>query len=594
MAIYKGQNARKALRQYRKDGSLRRASALAKRLAEKENHPLGLILEMVSSLIETADFELAQQLLESNHAPSNPRWIAQSLKLKWVTDFDPSILDLECDFMMRFSHLHWVRSRYLSKLLALKKFRDAIHFVGVEGLIGSQRSYFRMRLSLALHLKWAEEAARSVTVILSKEQEILPGKEQVAVGSLLLSRLHVLGGYAEPCLEKLDKFLEACDVQPSLGFTQLRLRRALEQGSWPTVRAILEEHPEYSEDRAFVHASTWLSVHLGDLSRARSIFRRQSKFLNYRSLRPCRVGELIKIDEKNFRGGAGIRLFTVVKNEMRRVSWFIEYYRALGVDEFFFVDNGSTDGTREALMSHEDVHVFFTDTAYAEGASGMVWVNELMTRFGTKGWNLYVDVDEALVFPACERNGLEYLTRYMEKNKQEVLPAFMLDMHAKRGLNNNASGLMDRDFLSAYPFYLNDFTVRGKGAAPYYRVDGGGRDHLFGENVEQTKVPLLSGGRGIRCLLSSHAISPAAVSDVSGALLHFRMTDQFVAEVKKDLTQNTRGWLCNVRQLSYLSEEYGESGSDADMPVSKFYENSDSLLRSGLISAPRRYLDRAP
>lgn len=40
-----------------------------------------------------------------------------------------------------------------------------------------------------------------------------------------------------------------------------------------------------------------------------------------------------------------IRLYCKVHNERRNLEWFIPYYRNLGVERFFIVDDDSTDGT---------------------------------------------------------------------------------------------------------------------------------------------------------------------------------------------------------------------------------------------------------
>ena len=50
-----------------------------------------------------------------------------------------------------------------------------------------------------------------------------------------------------------------------------------------------------------------------------------------------------------------ILLFSTQRNEKVRLPYFLEYYRRLGVNHFFFVDNDSTDGAYEYLAEQPDV-----------------------------------------------------------------------------------------------------------------------------------------------------------------------------------------------------------------------------------------------
>ena len=116
---------------------------------------------------------------------------------------------------------------------------------------------------------------------------------------------------------------------------------------------------------------------------------------------------------------------------------------------------------------------------------------------------------------------------------------------------------------------------------------------MFADKSQQTKTPLIRGGRNIKFLSSSHIISPAVISDVSSALLHFRMTDQFVDELKNDITHNQRNPNCTARQWGYLHQAIAHDRRPHAIKAERFYENSDSLARLGLIGAPPRYFGRS-
>ena len=53
-----------------------------------------------------------------------------------------------------------------------------------------------------------------------------------------------------------------------------------------------------------------------------------------------------------------IRLFAKVRNEAERLPYFLAYYRTLGVNRFFIIDNCSNDHTVDILRENDDCHLF--------------------------------------------------------------------------------------------------------------------------------------------------------------------------------------------------------------------------------------------
>ena len=68
-----------------------------------------------------------------------------------------------------------------------------------------------------------------------------------------------------------------------------------------------------------------------------------------------------------------IRAFMVVWNKSLRLDSTLKHYRQLGVNRFFIVDSGSTDGTLDYLAAAPDVHAFS-----ASGNDGMASINALL------------------------------------------------------------------------------------------------------------------------------------------------------------------------------------------------------------------------
>ena len=91
--------------------------------------------------------------------------------------------------------------------------------------------------------------------------------------------------------------------------------------------------------------------------------------------------------------------FCCVYNGIEFAQWFLEYYRNLGVDHFFFVDNASNDGTFEFLAEQDDVSLFFAEGSFKDSAHGVYWINDLIKSYAFGKWTFFVDMDEAFIFP---------------------------------------------------------------------------------------------------------------------------------------------------------------------------------------------------
>ena len=87
-------------------------------------------------------------------------------------------------------------------------------------------------------------------------------------------------------------------------------------------------------------------------------------------------------------------LMSVVKNEMLRLSYLLTYYRDIGFRHFIFVDNNSSDGTREFLLAQPDSFVFHTAESFgAWPGAGLVWKNALLDTHCDGHWVLVADAD---------------------------------------------------------------------------------------------------------------------------------------------------------------------------------------------------------
>ncbi|MGB1076630.1 MAG: glycosyltransferase family 2 protein [Flavobacteriales bacterium] len=445
---------------------------------------------------------------------------------------------------------------------------------------------FSTEIDLLVAENQFEEAYDKIALRLEKipENEALRSRSLVVLSRLLLKEgKKKWGGRAQRAL------MNSLDSGADRNAAELNLALAL--GKRELSDTILKEIPFSDKNlRILLHRARRKQEN-GNVVMARLFWENQIlKQHPFPQLRSPEPRELIPLNDMPPQDVEDIRLFTVIRNEKWRLPWFLDYYRKLGVDHFFFVDNGSTDGSPEWLLkAGSDVHVIHTDVSYAKGNSGLVWLNALMDAYGRKSWNLYLDVDEALVFPRMEELGLTGLTKYMEALDQEALAGQMVDMFSSTPVKLDVDGF-ERDFVTHYPLYESSYERTPIPHCPFYFTSGGVRRNL-GYSENQTKVPLIRGGRGIHLLYSSHMITPAKLSDISCGLLHFKLAGDYVRQFQEDAQANNRVGTCKIRHQIYgnFFEQLQSDHVDFTNKTTRRYEGPKSLQAEGIVTTTYMY-----
>lgn len=145
--------------------------------------------------------------------------------------------------------------------------------------------------------------------------------------------------------------------------------------------------------------------------------------------------ELLPFADRTERVRPGAILsFLTIRNERQRLSYFLDYYRRLGVDHFFFVDNGSSDGSAEYLAGEDDVSLWRTEASYRRSRFGTDWLNWLKFRYGHGHWTLTLDPDEFLVYPFCDTRPLPALCDWLDQSGIRSFGTMLLDMYPEKSL----------------------------------------------------------------------------------------------------------------------------------------------------------------
>jgi len=236
----------------------------------------------------------------------------------------------------------------------------------------------------------------------------------------------------------------------------------------------------------------------------------------------ARIRTLERIDDHGGEVRPGeILLLSVLRNEVARIKWFLDYYRKLGVNRFVIIDNASDDGTENILAKEPDVILYRTPDSYDAAGAGMRWINELVGQHGKQNWCLCVDVNEALVFPLYESLGLRGLIDYLVWKGHEAMSVTVLDLYPAAALDAEKSTGGETQWSNLS--FDNQFYSRGHPICPYEETFGGAGRRIASDYGPISKIALINGSAGIRFLLGSHHITSARMSDVTGALLRHRL-----------------------------------------------------------------------
>ncbi len=151
----------------------------------------------------------------------------------------------------------------------------------------------------------------------------------------------------------------------------------------------------------------------------------------------------------------GVPVFCIVRNELYFIPFFLAHYRAMGITEFWFLDDKSTDGTFEYLMEQPDCGVIRANLGYGDKVNGVKKFGSIARtlvphQLLLNRWVLLVDADEFLFLPPG-MDSIDDLTRAMARNRINSARALMLDCFPAR------LSELDGSQASQSPFELNPY-----------------------------------------------------------------------------------------------------------------------------------------
>jgi glycosyltransferase involved in cell wall biosynthesis len=282
---------------------------------------------------------------------------------------------------------------------------------------------------------------------------------------------------------------------------------------------------------------------------------------------------------------------TVVRNERQRLPFFLQYYRERGIEAFFAVDNGSTDGSTEYLAAQPDVYLWQSTLSFNQANFGAGWFEPILRRHGLGKWVLIVDADELLYYPDCERVSIPELCSSLDRKGKRAFHAVHLDMYSAVPIRDTvyAAG---QDFREVCPYFDRKFFHRSAENAGQFRNQrgyfGGARERVFGAAGEYylSKAPLIRYDADCTLTGGQHCTSlgAALIAAESGCLLHFK----YFASFGKYVAEESERGEHYSGAMQYREYKRGLDGDQAltlfDPEHSVKLEGSEQLLALGVIA----------
>jgi glycosyltransferase involved in cell wall biosynthesis len=241
-----------------------------------------------------------------------------------------------------------------------------------------------------------------------------------------------------------------------------------------------------------------------------------------------------------------------VRNEMLRLPFFLDHHRRLGVDHFLFVDNDSTDGTRDWLAAQPDVSVWSTGASYKASRFGVDWTTWLQLRHAHGHWCLTLDADELLIYPNWETRPLRALTEWLDRCGHASMGAMMLDLYPKGPIGDAPCDPGQNPLEVLQWFDRGNHSVQVQPRMRNLWIQGGVRGRVFFADTPRqsptlNKTPLVRWNRRYAYVNSTHSLLPRHLNEVydqqggertTGLLLHTKFLN---VVVEKSAEEKRRG-----------------------------------------------------
>lgn len=402
-----------------------------------------------------------------------------------------------------------------------------------------------------------------------------------------------LNSYEQEMLEKGVTILK--DIQkenPHLNWLKVRLVHALlKANNESEAVTVAKSISDVQNDTATLAVFAWLAQKEGNFDKSKALWREITNKKYFASIHG-NIGDLTyKGNKEIVVEKDDILMFSPMFNEMIHIPFLLDYYRKLGVNKFFIIDNNSTDETAEYLLAQPDVYYFWASSSFKESGCGMAWENYLMDKYAQGNWCVVIDADEYLVYPNIENKKLPELTKYLDEHGYEALASFMLAMYPE-DVEHQLDIKSGDNLIEKSPYFCKEHYFKPDVMCPYIHVSGGfyhKNEKIKLYNTWSTKTPLIKRVNDIKHTTANHLITSAKVADITSCLLHFKMVGDFEKKARLHIERKEHGGGADAYKQYVKLYGDGQNEKFTDVEGTTKFENSQQLVNLGLIKNPRNF-----
>ena len=266
-------------------------------------------------------------------------------------------------------------------------------------------------------------------------------------------------------------------------------------------------------------------------------------------------------------------LVSKVRNVENRLAFFLKYYRDLGVSQFYFIDNMSTDRTPQILAKQSDVCLYQTDEKLNRHHH---WVEEVLQRHCQGKWTLVVDSDEYFRFPIDDQYSMSSFLRYLDETGVDACDTNLVDMYAQSSI------LSTRIQAGQNPLDVCCF----------YDRSGNVRERLFGVRPSLYKTALIKYHTGLRIQPGMHGVGNCTKygGSISAALLHFKLHSEIEGTINLAVREKNY-YNGSIEYQLYAKNIQSKPAVRAYLGgISKRFRTTKDLIRTGHVVVSDRYI----